>query len=134
MEIQYDSNGDGWEIGAPYEFSDNGKDWRKGFLEDVDTVGDPYFSNSTTYAHIRICQTSVVAGKIYKKPVELSHGDDCSFIWTDDNGNKTRLLGTYDEPNGVIITKSYVVDIERNTFFIEGKCTNIKRMVEAEDE
>lgn len=125
MEIQYDSNGDGWEIGAPYEFSSNGKEWRKGFLEEVDNVGAPYYANGDWHHHIRICQTPVVAGKKHKKHVELIEGE--YYKW-DSDGQK--LVGRYTGR----LEGQRVANVGGSTHNLDYEgVSNIKRMVEAEE-
>lgn len=126
MNILYDSNGDGWELGAPYEFSDNGKYWHKGFLGSIDDSKYPYRATEVGWRYIRICKTPVVAGKIHKKPVELIVGEYYKFNnargWSDLAGR------CHKSHTGIVFFESGHSLIQANY------CTNIKRMVEAEDD
>lgn len=72
-EIQYDKDGNGWEIGSVYEFSNDKKDWYQASfsrLDRSDTEYKPHGLNWHLFA--RECQSPI--GKIHRKPVELVDG------------------------------------------------------------
>lgn len=82
-EIQYDKDGNGWEVGAVYEFSNDKKDWYQASfsrLDRSDTEYKPHGLNWHLFA--RECQSPI--GKIHRKPVELVDGAAYQF---ECNGN-----------------------------------------------
>lgn len=78
-EIQYDKDGNGWEVGAIYEFSDNLVRWFSGtFCEYSPSYERKYVDDTKSHwEFIRECQLPI--GKIHKKPIELVDGAAYQF-------------------------------------------------------
>jgi hypothetical protein len=72
-EIQYDKDGNGWEIGSVYEFSNDKKDWYQASFSRLDRSGTEYKPHGLNW-HLfaRECQSPI--GKVHRKPVELVDG------------------------------------------------------------
>ena len=130
MNIIYDKDGNGWEEGALYEFSGYGHVWylRKLLRIHIDRQYQ-YDVCGYEYKMIREPQCEVKPGKMHKKPVELIEGEYYRF----DYSLKGAIL------DGV--AAQCCGDGFGNLMFYETRsnynpeyCTNIKRMVEAEDE
>lgn len=77
-EIQYDKDGNGWEVGAIYEFSNDKIDWYQASFSRMDSSLSEYKPNGLNW-HLfaRECQSPI--GKIHKKPIELVDGAAYQF-------------------------------------------------------
>lgn len=117
-EIQYDKDGNGWEAGAVYEFSNDKKDWYQASFSRMDSSLSEYKPNGLNW-HLfaRECQSQI--GKIHKKPVELVDGAAYQFDF-----KKCTMVGFYHEDSerfremnapcaGVVYDLKYATNIIR---------------------
>lgn len=88
-EIQYDKDGNGWDVGAIYEFSADGRKWFLDKFVGVQNCSN-YESHSNYWEYIRECQSPI--GKIHRKPVELVDGAAYQF-----DLKKCTIVGFYHE-------------------------------------
>ncbi len=102
------------QIGAVYEFSDDGADWYIDTLKGIDyhSIGYIYHAQCGMYARIRECQAPI--GTITEAPVELVDGECYQF----DYGIEAAFKGTYDKKDGCFWVKDSALLTEQ--------CTNIK--------
>lgn len=79
LEIQYDNKGNGLEVGAAYEFSDDGEAWSASkFYRYESEKRFPFITDlNCGWMYIRECQSPI--GKIHKKPIELVDGEAYQF-------------------------------------------------------
>ena len=107
-----------YQVGAAYEFSDDGEEWCVGTLEDTyQGSAYPYKTRSGGYRLIRVYETSL--GTITDAPVKLKNGE--CYRYTDLYGNERK--GFFSARRGMF-------------FRTEGcdapsECTNIKLLVVA---
>jgi hypothetical protein len=136
MEIKYDSNGDGWEIGSSYEFSNDKENWYEMRLDGVmEGIYHPYLARvgaGITWRDIRECQTPAVAGSKHKKPADLIEGEWYKFHYQ----KERNLLGYYgsvsNDPGGRASRNGFCVGTTGvATFYIEEDCIGITHMIEA---
>jgi len=103
-----------YQVGAVYEFSDDGKVWYKDTLKDIhqDMSDQICVGLWRNYNFIRVCE--VKAGTITEAPVELIDGE--CYQYTDQLGNERR--GYFSE------------DFDRfyrtGSWSYRSECTNIK--------
>jgi hypothetical protein len=92
-EIQYDDEGKGWEIGAVYEFSDDGDRWALSELEGIKSSSTrcKYLALGCEWQMIRVVKNILKMGDIHKKPVELVDGGIYQFA-----AQGQRLFGVKD--------------------------------------
>ena len=78
-EIQYDKDGNGLEVGAVYDVSDDGEAWNAGkFCRYESEKRLPFITDlNCGWMYIRECQSPI--GKIHKKPIELVDGAAYQF-------------------------------------------------------
>jgi hypothetical protein len=77
-EIHYDKDGNGWEVGSVYEFSNDKKYWNQASFSKIYQSLSEYKPNGLNW-HLfaRECQSPI--GKIHKKPIELVDGAAYQF-------------------------------------------------------
>ena len=76
-----------YQVGAVYEFSDDGKHWYVDILEGTyQGSAYPYKARSGVYDFIRVCEAKV--GTIEDAPTELIDGE--CYQYTDQLGNERR--------------------------------------------
>ena len=115
-EIQYDKDGNGWEVGAVYEFSNDKKDWYQASfsrLDRSDTEYKPHGLNWHLFA--RECQSPI--GKIHRKPVELVDGAAYQF------SARNKIF------NGIYEKDGNKFNVFSGQYFDEISCSNIIRLV-----
>lgn len=78
-EIQYDKDGNGWEVGSVYEFSDDRIEWLSGTFSGYSPNNKRKYVDDTKshWEYIRECQSPI--GKVHIKPVELIDGAAYQF-------------------------------------------------------
>jgi len=116
-EIQYDKDGNGWEVGSVYEFSDDGEEWSLVAFERYfkTRVYQYHDIDDCSWRYIRECQSPI--GKIHRKPVELVDGSYYQFTYNDNEMVSKYCLATHE----------FVLN---NILFINAsKCSNIIRLV-----
>lgn len=116
-EIQYDSDGNGYHVGAIYEFSDDGESWVVDRFDGLNE-GHTYYKfggDDCSWKYVRECASASI-GKIHKKPVELIDGEVYSF--THEGGD---VLGYYDKADSVFYWGAHNFSTEH--------CANITRLV-----
>jgi len=106
-----------YQVGAVYEFSDDGKHWYVEVLEDIyQGSAYPYKARSGVYDFIRVCKASL--GTITEAPVKLIDGECYQFTDRYDDEHKGFFLA---ETDRLYCTTGAIIDPSR--------CTNIKRLV-----
>jgi len=107
-----------YQVGAVYEFSDDGKMWRLGVLEGTQPKSNyPYRTYSGHgYKLIRTCEVKV--GTITEAPVKLIDGECYQFTGRYDDEHKGFFLA---ETDRLYCHTGGVVD--------PSKCSNIKLLV-----
>jgi len=106
-----------YQVGAMYEFSDDGKTWHIDILEAIyQGSAYPYKARSRVYDSIRVCKAN--SGTIEEAPVELIDGECYQFTDRYDDEHKGFFLAENDR---LYCHTGGVVD--------PSKCTNIKRLV-----
>lgn len=120
-EIKYDKDGNGFEVGALYEFSNVGGYWLTDIFARCDGGGGFRDANGYQWDLIRECQAPL--GKVHKKPVELKNGQ----IYMFDMGVTTlEVIGRY----YVAVTGEKMFDLVGNNRFVKvSDCKNITRLV-----
>ena len=106
--------GNVYEIGSPYLFSEHDKEWIYGILIDVDcNYKRPFCTNDQDWAHIKEIPIAT-NGTITPAPLELINGN--AYMFNYDVGR----VGVYDEPSSRFYFPIGHV--------LASACTNIREM------
>jgi hypothetical protein len=111
-----------YQVGAMYEFSDDGYHWYTDILEDIhQNMTCPYrIRSSVGFRLIRVCEVKV--GTITEAPLKLKNGE--CYQYEDRFGNKHKGFFLA-EPGRLYCTTGAIVDPSR--------CTNIKHLTVGEN-
>jgi hypothetical protein len=109
-------DGQVYQIGSVYEFSDGGKDWAIDELLSIDEdKALPFEARQYEWTLIR--EVNYFMGTITLAPIELINGAAYMF---DYHKNRKPAIGVYSEANNTFLTVGY------NYFVFD--CTNIRLM------